>query len=51
MSPEYMVDEEGQPVGKHNLDNYVNSYQLIMMEKFRKNLEEESAWKRKNGIN
>jgi len=51
MSPEYIVDEEGVPVGKHNLDNYVNSYQLIMMEKFRKNLEEESAWKRENGIN
>lgn len=46
-SPMLVQDESG-PAGKHNIDNFVNHYQMIMMEEFRRNIEAEQAWKKKN---
>lgn len=43
-----LVQDENGPAGKHNIDNFVNHYQLIMMEEFRRNIEKEQAWKKKN---
>ena len=43
-----LIEDKNGPAGKHNIDNFVNHYQMIMMEEFRRNIETEQAWKKKN---
>jgi hypothetical protein len=49
-SPTIIVNDEGQPVTKANIDRYAAHYRRTMEEIYKQNIEQQKAWKKKNGI-
>lgn len=49
-SPTVVVNDEGQPVTKANIDRYAAHYRRTMEEIYKQNIEQQNAWKKKNGI-
>lgn len=49
-SPTIVVNDEGQPVTKANIDRYAAHYRRTMEEIYKQNIEQHNAWKKKNGI-
>ncbi len=49
-SPTVILNDEGQPVTKANIDRYAAHYRRTMEEIHKQNIEQHKAWKKKNGI-